>query len=115
MLLSEAVRLGAMLGPQCRGQMFGGNGASCAMGSALLAVGMTAYEKQTSYQAILDKFPAMHPGLPYEIENANDSLLWTREQIADWLVESGNDCSSVEVAPAQEIAAALVSAHMVAK
>lgn len=113
MLLSEAIRLGAMLGPQCAGQMFGEYSASCAMGSALLAIGMTEYDRATSHDALPRKFPAVTTDLMVAIEYRNDSLGLTREQIADWIVERGADCESV--APAQEIAAALISKHMVAK
>lgn len=113
MLLSEAIRLGAMLGPQYRGKAFGPNNSTCALGSAALAIGC---DSSSLYPSRIEKhWPILTNGLGREIARKNDSHDWTREQIADWLVQSGNDCSSVEIAPAQEIAAALVSKHMVAR
>jgi hypothetical protein len=37
--LSEAIRLGAMLGPQCFSRLFDESGGSCAIGAAIEAVG----------------------------------------------------------------------------
>ena len=39
MKLSEAISLGAMMGPKANGLLFGPKGGSCALGSAMLAVG----------------------------------------------------------------------------
>jgi hypothetical protein len=41
MRLSEAIRLGAMLAPQATGALFSKDG-GCALGAALLAVGVTS-------------------------------------------------------------------------
>lgn len=125
MLLSECIRLGAMLGPQLRKNLIDGSGASCAIGSAMLAGSLVATgenSKTMKIERLLQvhqALDAMFPGLKYETREEivfrNNQSRHTREEIADWLVESGNDCASVEITPAQDLAAALVSAHMVAK
>lgn len=115
MLLSEAMRFGAMLGPQCGLDLVNGN-RSCAFGSAGLALGVR-FRDGMDYAALYRVFPSLEHSktLKTEVWERNDQLAWTREEIADWLVESGNDCESVETAPASEIAAALISQHMVAR
>lgn len=119
-LLSDAIRLGAMLGPQAtNGYMFqarmGGEMATCALGAAAIIVGIKC-DSLEPYRELCRIFPGCDLANEEKgIVHLNDDLRMTREQIADWLVESGNDCESITVAPAQEIATALVSAHMVAK
>src|SRR5687768_8810316 len=90
MKLSEAIRLGAMLGPQIQGRTFDGDG-SCALGSALLAIGETE-----TYTAAFKHFPVTHKQAVHPLSGASVSVLsivrmlndadgWTREQIADWV------------------------------
>jgi hypothetical protein len=94
MKLSDAIRLGAMTGPQCFSGYFGEGSSSCAMGSALIAVGAT----HGGYGAIWDVFPEallVVPSCPScgeslncvadGVYHLNDDHLWTREAIADWV------------------------------
>ncbi len=114
MKLSEAIRLGAMLGPQCHGPYIQVNRttlatlmgypviervecATCAMGAALLAVGRRDllgltpdYVNPQSVFPDLDRYVDCAPiGRSGNIYNIivflNDRLFWTREQIADWV------------------------------
>lgn len=95
MRLSEAIRLGAMWGPQAFGQFRDGD-ATCAWGSAHAAVGV----KQHAYIAVpewsaLDKTagrlkcPCSCGTRPLTLKSMmvhlNDDHRWTREQIADWV------------------------------
>jgi hypothetical protein len=115
MLLSEAMRRGAMLGPQCKVLLVSRSGGSCAFGSAALALGVTL-KNGLDYDGLFSVFPSLRGNMKLKkaVWLRNDTLGWTREQIADWLVKSGKDCESVTAAPAEQIAAALVS-EMVAK
>jgi hypothetical protein len=116
MLLSEAMRLGAMLGPQAFNVAFDGE-SHCALGGAALAFGFGGEREHTGEFAInylCEIFPSLAEGLGRLIAVKNDVRRMTREQIADWLVESGNDCESVTTAPSEQIAAALVT-EMVAR
>lgn len=93
MRLSEAIRLGAMMGPQSFGDTFGQDDSSCAMGAALLAVGCprtVTYGDIVMHFAVATAY-AFHPesGI-YQlvistIRQLNDQSRWTREQIADWV------------------------------
>lgn len=111
MLLSESIRLGAMYGPQLRGILTDGTGASCAIGASMLAVGMKPLEFGGGWtfidkHTLADKFPSLDNDYRCD-EREFESTVWdhivylnnvkgrTREQIADWLVESGNDCEAV--------------------
>ena len=91
MRLSEAIRLGAMLGPQAFGATFE-NEKSCALGSALRAISIT----DRPWTATADVWPfvytrAQHPVLGDTylvitiIRELNDLHRWTREAIADWV------------------------------
>ena len=121
MRLSEAIRLGAMLGPQCFGDGFGPNNATCAIGAALLAAG-----QKDSSVSIWEVFPIT--SLPYKcpvcgagsnylhikhgfgwaITHLNDAHRWTRERIADWVEGEERRLGyfdapavSLEIAPAE--------------
>jgi len=92
MKLSEAIRLGAMLRPQCTdGNLFsliGGVLGSCAIGAAFDAVGLSPND-DPAYLGISERLYKM-------IYRRNDGLLvggrkWRREEIAEWLVKSGRD------------------------
>jgi hypothetical protein len=113
MLLSEAIRLGAAMGPKisyC--DLFGPDDSSCALGSAAIAIGLTrhplnAYGELRAAWPQLDRLQADKQGnLMAAIYRRNDLYNWTREEIADWLVSSGNDCESVQQQEAVETEAA---------
>jgi hypothetical protein len=91
-LLSEAIRLGAMLGPQIRGYYVAESGASCALGAAISALNL---RPQFGYAELCRVFPRLRYSLVQAIVQRNDWLGWTREQIADWIVASGIDCEAM--------------------
>jgi hypothetical protein len=92
MLLSEAIRLGAMLGPQIRGYYVAESGASCALGAAIRALSL---RPQFGYAELRRVFPRLRQSVVEGIVHRNDSLGWTREQIADWIVASELDCEAI--------------------
>lgn len=88
--LSDAIRVGARIRPQCQGALFRA-GASCALGAA--------YEGKTGkrcfpneYSAVMGEFPILGAhglnDLGRAIFNRNDSGK-SREAIADWLESQG--------------------------
>jgi hypothetical protein len=100
MLLSEAIRLGAMLGPQVKDYFVVENGGSCALGAAIRALGL---KPQFGYAELLRVFPALRQSLVQSIVQCNDRLGWTRQQIADWIIDNDLDCeSAVESSSEQE-------------
>lgn len=80
--LSEAIRIGARIRPQCAGQFFDGD-ASCAIGAALEAVFGTNNYYADHVQAPDRVWPEVRD-LWSRIYDMNDSGK-TREEIADWL------------------------------
>ncbi len=96
---SEAVRLGAMLTKQARGDYFryGRGGevvATCAYGAALLAVGAADKENRDSqprwpYMRRLAVCPARGCGEVHRrsdlVMHLNDDHRWSRERIAAWV------------------------------
>ena len=88
MKLSEAIRLGAMLGKKMDGKLYDGygGGGSCAVGSALLALGLIAHLNNKTKR-------------PQDSHQPHD---WTREQIADWVetIEAQHDVKSADIAVA---------------
>ena len=96
--LSDAVRLGSKLKPQCFGALFRRDG-SCALGAVADVMGF-AYDSDT-YRLLDKRFPelqttlatyencALNKDLKATIIMLNDTLKWTRERIADWLEEQG--------------------------
>lgn len=108
MKLSEAIRLGSMLKPQSDGYFYR-NGATCAQGAALDAVGKLSLADPVKdfnvsmemYQAMRDTWPwacDAHEGVSCPcccdrgtvletIPHLNNSSghSWTREAIADWV------------------------------
>jgi hypothetical protein len=116
MKLSEAIREGAKIRPQCYGAFFG-NGtaenpiASCALGSALegakLVEVQNLWPTNMGFALLAQQWPEIqnakapcpakcnswicHDGDSIEgmIQHLNDNCRWTREQIADWLEERG--------------------------
>ena len=99
MKISDAIRLGSMLGPQCFGVLeeFGG---TCALGAAYKAAGLQMeLDSLHNFVLIEQTFPllyrAWHIACPdcqriqQDLGNAiahlNDRHAWTRERIADWV------------------------------
>jgi hypothetical protein len=110
MKLSEAIRLGAMLKPQCRGEFYK-DGKTCALGAALDASGIGDFGlKYASDDDVVDRWPIsdlriQRHGLTRTLRNhivrLNDSDRWTREQIADWVatIEAQNEAPTAEPTP----------------
>lgn len=93
MKLSEAIRLGSMLRPQCKGLYFT-EGGSCALGAAYEATySYPGDETIISYSKFEEAYPILKPSgvtdkpsrLAMSITNLNDIQGWTREQIADFV------------------------------
>jgi len=95
MKLSEAIRLGAMLGPQGFGWGRDPRRTPCALDAAALAIGVTP-----DTVTLMDYFPLLDSGailctagcfshismdLECLISHLNDEHRWTRERIADWI------------------------------
>ena len=90
MVLSEAIRLGATLGPQIKGSFIGPDGATCTLGAALLAIGI-----KDNNAVDLSVFPSLVKEMPElrdikaglsgylfkVIGRLSDQKGWTREQI----------------------------------
>jgi hypothetical protein len=103
MRLSDAIRAGAKMGRQVRGQLFSSNGGSCAWGAAFTAVGLREqinsrpippnwreYYDSLDWGWVLNPEPvpwtnAIKQPPCVTITNLNDLHCWTREQIADWV------------------------------
>lgn len=97
MRLSEAIRLGAMTGPQLFGKENDNNGGTCARGAAAAAIGKrTWYECNEFLRFAYDtRLRCPHPRCyddkrEYNLASViayhlNDMHHWTREQIADWV------------------------------
>lgn len=101
--LSEAMRAGATLRPQCAGQLFSRT-RSCAIGAAIEAVTGVSEEPSDSdfgeFQSLYAATFAMRPPCPAEpcyggnlafddlgfvVTHLNDYHSWPREKIADWV------------------------------
>lgn len=114
--MSEAMRLGAMIEPQTFGSLRGAFGGSCAIGSALRAVGISANdanyslaivtcwpwlkERTCKYPGADPAFMGIKPGDDIEVYRAiwllNDADHWTREQIAEWIASiEPADCEKI--------------------
>ena len=108
--LAEAIILGSTLGPQGFGLYFGPGDASCAVGSALKAVGIA--EENVSpvdfWPGLLR--PASCPGtfsplcstvceVGPLVFHLNDCHRWSRAQIAEYLQKAGLDCQGAEREP----------------
>lgn len=111
MTLSEAIRLGAMNHPHGRFEFQQSNGATCALGAACDAVGvldrlLSALQSRESLResdlilntafpilmrrvtwpcGVLEGNPACTNPVGYIITTLNDTYLWTRQQIAEWV------------------------------
>jgi hypothetical protein len=99
MLLSEAIRLGATLGPQARHFLTASGGASCVLGAAARAIGLVCTDYQSlTYDALQKAFPVFQGDSGFQlirhITNLNDFLYLSREEIADWIVKNNLDCEA---------------------
>ena len=91
MLLSEAIRLGAMLGPQCFDEFHNEQtDATCALGAAFLALGTEGSFFGPEW--CLGNIPADCPQCRHKLKNSvqvithlNDYHRWSRSAIADWV------------------------------
>ncbi len=107
MKLSEAIRLGAMMNPQCFNARRGDDGrSSCALGSALDAIG----KPEAHYMDVINFWPESQFDVIDPIESKPMMLLsvirslndvpncWTRERIADWVetVETAQEAKQPE-------------------
>ncbi len=97
--LSEAIRLGSMLGPQCYGKYMRPGikeNATCAMGAAMMALGLSFVDMSEVFpqlpQTVIHPVSGKECWLRNTIVSLNDSYRWTREAIADWV-------ATVEEAP----------------
>jgi hypothetical protein len=72
-------------------------GKELCLGAAIQALGL---QPQYGYAELRRTFPTLRQSLVEAIVQRNDNLSWTREQIADWLVQSQLDCAAAqEVVP----------------
>jgi hypothetical protein len=96
MRLSEAIRLGSLLGPQAFGTLADMLGGTCALGSAAKAMGIqitTAYEAEDTLKELFPIFECeQEPPVPMPVVDLytiimelNDAYRWSRERIADWV------------------------------
>jgi len=98
MLLSEAIRLGAMLGSQAFGIRHGGDGSSCVLGAVEDACGGIKAEKAFPWIFGFATNPVTGDEQPVNVimaglnNNGSDFHLsnnprrsWSRERIADWV------------------------------
>lgn len=97
MMLSEAIRLGAMMHPQGK-YALARDGRTCALGAALAAIGklpdgelIGEVDLFLAYQTNVVGILGIQAGLVSAIIMRNDVSDQTREQIADWLAGSGQD------------------------
>ena len=95
MRLSEAIQLGAMMTSQAFRTLFKGDGA-CALGAALLAVGVAPEQAGRSVRKRWPWAFAVNVNCPscgrahlvcQVIVHLNDDHRWTREKIGAWVAE----------------------------
>ena len=95
MKLSEAIRLGSLLGPQLFGILHNDAGGTCAWGAALVAVshfrwdrgfvmGIWPWVLSDISPCPADNCDKQHRAY-YMIVHLNNDHRWTREHIADWI------------------------------
>lgn len=130
MRLSEAIRLGATMRPQSVGHFLDDDGASCAQGAALDAVGRLSESATECRYAMSELWPwsyySQHivgtlkgvtcpdggghmcryyadDSINGIIAHLNNEHRWTRERIADW-VELHEPLPAIEATESQEVA-----------
>lgn len=122
--LSDAIRLGAMYGPQLFGTELSNDGGSCALGSAILAIGaigIPCTDQDPDKNARPGNVATVTVTVPWDmsvkhhcptcfwkierplrhlIPHLNDRHRWTREQIADWVatIEAQQESATQETA-----------------
>ena len=96
MRMSEAMRRGTAMRPQCRSTMFNGVG-SCAVGAAMEGAGIElVYTLHELTRAYPEWTPILNALVTSDANSTarycwlvmtylNDERKWTREDIADWL------------------------------
>jgi hypothetical protein len=113
------MKLGAMQGPQLWGRFVDGEGGSCAMGAVMIAMGRPVKVHTFISHELVAEWVKIFPSLGLNVDGPrggreyytvwqhisamNNFLNQTREQIADWIVESGNDCEAVLPKGAQRV------------
>jgi hypothetical protein len=128
MRMSEAIRLGSMLGPQADGHFYL-DGAMCAQGAALAASGFALSDKthpEVAHNEIRARWPWLDdvvvPCPACEVRQSVRGLIphlnngtgpypfvcgehgWSREQIADWLeTVEPQEAEAPEVVPVLEV------------
>jgi len=115
MLLSEAIRLGAMLRPQGRGNnsILTASPRSCAIGAALQAIGekvtsMNGYAVFRERWALANEVSGCpecscrYDGLVNTIFHLNDMHDWTRERISDWVEQQERERGLIPAPVAEE-------------
>ena len=83
--VSEAIRIGAKIRPQCYGGMFVGFG-SCALGAAMEGFECFGVDADA---LIMEARVAFAQVIGIDIPTANDQYRWTREEIAEVLERIG--------------------------
>lgn len=90
--LSEAIRIGSKLRPECR-NWWAQNNASCAIMAAAEATGFPYRDYGITSTVLVEHFRSVLPlvtsDLIERVANRMDSQGHTREQIADWLEDQG--------------------------
>lgn len=125
--LSEAIRLGSMLGPQSFGTLFCEDGGSCALGAALRAIGsdISPHWKaigpklplllaradhpfndaiQSVYVSRVDQQSEVYEGTLWSvIVSLNNTHRWTRERIADWVETIEREMEAKQAEAAEQV------------
>ncbi len=105
--LSDAIKLGSTFRPQCKDTFFK-DGASCAIGAAIEAVGIPpTFDRKLFAKTINERWPEVKEmcfcpecgeghdsattscSVYATIAVLNNEHGWTRERIADWLTSKG--------------------------
>jgi len=127
MRLSEAMRLGAMYGPQLKYILTKDNGSNCALGAIVFAIyGVEGWSKAVGerWGPVFNRYPHLikyttNPVTKWAgilsgvIVDLNNNQSWTRERIADWIEQTfetpqpkeggdANDYCSTSVATAPD-------------
>jgi len=116
MRLSEAMRLGAMYGPQLKHVLTREDGSNCALGAVVFAVyGVEGWNKSfgNAWQKVINLYPQLHQNttnpvtglvnhLSFTIVDLNNERNWTREQIADWIEQTFEQPAPAVAEPARE-------------
>lgn len=112
MKLSEAIRLGAMLGPQGFGGIDdrSGDGTLCALQAAQKAIGLEydCYDMEEHFPILLLRVWVRggNTSIGSAIINLNDKHRWTRERIANWVETFERDLEAkAQAAKPEEVTA----------